>query len=126
MSGQGLAAEEWNPDLYYRLKLKLWNRDRMTNAVRTPWDRTPPAGADVAHWKMGTRVVITEEGDETVEQLRSQKQHKRRNGHALGERLGFVGHHLPTGDQGHGGGIDQCVLPTDSADALANECSPVP
>jgi len=63
MSGQGVAAEEWNPDLYYRLKLKLWNRDRMTNAVRTPWDRTPPAGADVAHWKMGTRVVITEEGD---------------------------------------------------------------
>jgi hypothetical protein len=60
------------------------------------------------------------------EQHNSQKQHKRRNGHALGERLGFVGHHLPTGDQGHGGGIDQCVLPTDSADALATEWSPVP
>jgi hypothetical protein len=27
------CADE-NPDLFYRLKLKLWNRDRMTNAVR--------------------------------------------------------------------------------------------
>jgi hypothetical protein len=62
VGGHG-GAEEWNPDLFYRLKLKLWNRDHMTNAVRTPWDRPPPPGADNAHWKMGTRVVITEEGD---------------------------------------------------------------
>ena len=57
------AASHDNPDLFYRLKLKLWNRDRMTNAVRTPYDKDPVR--DVAHWKLGTRVLIniTEEGD---------------------------------------------------------------
>jgi hypothetical protein len=57
------ACAEDNPDLFYRLKLKLWNRDRMTNVIRTPYDKSSAHSSDVAHWSMGTRVVVTEEGD---------------------------------------------------------------
>jgi len=61
------ACADENPDLFYRLKLKLWGRDRMTDAIRTPFDAAPgrggDGGADVPHWKPGTRVVITEEAD---------------------------------------------------------------
>ena len=61
--GASASADE-NPDLFYRLKLKLWGRDRMTDAIRTPFDAAPPrGGTDVPHWKAGTRVVITEEAD---------------------------------------------------------------
>lgn len=62
--GAGTASADDNPDLFYRLKLKLWNRDRMTDAIRTPYDTDPAPLGDVAHWKVGTRVIIvTEEGD---------------------------------------------------------------
>jgi hypothetical protein len=57
------SSADDNPDLFYRLKLKLWGRDRMTDAIRTPYDGGAPGAADVAHWKRGTRVVIAEEAD---------------------------------------------------------------
>ena len=57
------ASAGANPDLFYRLKLKLWNRDPVTDAIRTPYGSCTAAEGDVAHWAMGTRIVITEEGD---------------------------------------------------------------
>ena len=50
-----------NPDLFYRMKLKLYDRDRITGMVRTPYDKLTTE--DKSHWGVGTRIVITEPGD---------------------------------------------------------------
>ncbi|KAJ1474220.1 hypothetical protein T484DRAFT_2025006, partial [Baffinella frigidus] len=52
---------EVNPDLFYRMKLKLWDRDRVTGMIRTPFDKLPTE--DKSHWGVGTRIIITEPGD---------------------------------------------------------------
>ncbi|EKX47571.1 hypothetical protein GUITHDRAFT_137350 [Guillardia theta CCMP2712] len=48
--------ESEGSDLFYRLK------DRMTNTIRTPYDKQD-SSKDKACWPIGTRVVITEDGD---------------------------------------------------------------
>ena len=52
---------ELNSDLFYRMKLKLWDRDRATGMVRTPYDKVSPE--DSSHWNVGTREIVTEPGD---------------------------------------------------------------
>ena len=79
--------QEQNPDLFYRLKLKLWNRydqfscssyhwkrtsriqfdlicafthrDPISNKIRNPYSNEE----STSFWTAGTRVVISEEGD---------------------------------------------------------------
>ena len=53
------ASAGANPDLFYRLKLKLWNRDPVTDSIRTPYRSCTAAEGDVAHWAMGTRIVLS-------------------------------------------------------------------
>ena len=87
----GSQRDVGNPDLFYRLKLKLWNRwaksawrwvkarvprltvdvdacrrDPTTNKIRSRHDEDSKKDESDSFWSVGTRVVITEERDFAV------------------------------------------------------------